>query len=71
MGEFPEYRIFKNILLFKIRHYTQQLDILHSLTLLQKQITIVKCAIFIATQNCELGDECKDIWHAQTQNMLY
>ena len=32
-----------------------------------KKITIVKCALFIATQNGELGDKCKDIWHVQTQ----
>ena len=30
--------------------------------------TIVKCALFIATQNGELGDECKEIWRVQTQN---
>ena len=34
----------------------------------QKKITIVKYALFIATQNGELGDECKDIWHVQTQD---
>ena len=34
----------------------------------QKKITIVKCALFIATQNGELGDECKDIWHVQMQD---
>ena len=33
-----------------------------------KKITIVKCALFIATQNDELGDESKDIWHVQAQN---
>ena len=33
-----------------------------------KKITIVKCALFIATQNGELGDECKDIWHVQTRD---
>ena len=36
--------------------------------IVKKKITIVKCAIFIATQNGELGDECKDIWHVQTQD---
>ena len=34
----------------------------------EKKITIVKCALFIATQNGELGDECKDIWHVQTRD---
>ena len=33
-----------------------------------KKITIVKCALFITTQNGELRDECKDIWHVQTQD---
>ena len=33
-----------------------------------KKNTIVKCALFIATQSGELGDECKDIWHVQTQD---
>ena len=28
-----------------------------------KKVTIVKCALFIATQNDKLGDECKDIWY--------
>ena len=32
------------------------------------RVTIVKCALFIATENGELGDECKDIWHVQTQD---
>ena len=27
----------------------------------EKKITIVKCALFIATQNGELGDECKTV----------
>ena len=35
---------------------------------IQKKITIVKCALFITTQNGELGDECKDIWHVQAQD---
>ena len=35
--------------------------------LVSKKITIVKCALFIATQNGKLGDECRDIWHVQTQ----
>ena len=30
--------------------------------------TIIKCALFIATQNVELRDERKDIWHVQTQD---
>ena len=34
----------------------------------QKPITIVKCALFIATQNGKLKDDCKDIWHIQTQD---
>ena len=34
----------------------------------EKKITIVKCALFIATQNGELGDECKDVWHVETQD---
>ena len=33
-----------------------------------KKITIVKCALFIATPNGEQGDECKDIWHVQTED---
>ena len=33
------------------------------LPLITKKITIVKCALFIATQNGELGDECEDIWY--------
>ena len=35
---------------------------------LQKKVTKVKCALFIATQNGELEDECKDIWHVQTED---
>ena len=34
----------------------------------KKKITIVKCVLFIVTQNGELGSECKDIWHVQTQD---
>ena len=33
-----------------------------------QKITIVKCAVFIATLNGELGDECKDMWHVQMQD---
>ena len=28
-----------------------------------KKVTIVKCALFIATQNGKLGDVYEDIWH--------
>ena len=34
----------------------------------QKPITIVKCVLFIATQNGVLGDVCEDIWHVQMQD---
>ena len=36
--------------------------------IVEKKITIVKCALFIATQNGELGDECKDIVQTQDEN---
>ena len=29
----------------------------------EKLITNIKCALFIAVQNCKLGDERKNIWH--------
>ena len=33
-----------------------------------KTITIVECALFIATQNDKLGDMCKGIWHVPTRD---
>ena len=33
-----------------------------------KKVTIVKCALFNATQNSKLGDVYEDIWHVQTQD---
>ena len=33
-----------------------------------KKITIVKCALFIATQNGKLWDVCEDIWHVPTRD---
>ena len=33
-----------------------------------QKITVVQCALFIATQNGKLRDVCKDIWHVQTQD---
>ena len=39
-----------------------------SYSLALKKNTIVKCELFIATQNDKLGDVCKDIWHVPTRD---